>query len=129
MNNQIHVENVPHRDKITKRQLLILHNQLKDTMAQSLLQDTTFSIQTGLPYILNCAFEDINRIRIVLYDLINSGESLNINIDEVHRGFKRLTIPLETTTNDGLLPAIKVYIDVWNTFVSECNTDMNTLSI
>ena len=119
--NPIHVESVPDRYKVTTDHLLKLHNQLKDTMAQTLLQDNVFDIHSGIPYILNCVFDDINRIRIMIFDLIENGESLNINIEEVYIRFKRLTKIAETSTNSGLAPQIRTYIDVWNTFVHDCN--------
>lgn len=120
--NHIHIENVPSRDKITNEHLRQLHDNIKNTMARSLLEGDVFDISSGVQYVLNIIFDDINRIRINIFDLIEYGESLNRNIDVIHKQFQRLMSPIETTTNIGVVQQIKTYIDVWNTFVNDCNT-------
>jgi hypothetical protein len=120
MNNIILLP-IPSEKKVKKDHILSLHNDIRDYMIDVLIKSDIQKYTSSTDTILILLFESINRIRILLYNIVREGNTPLHNLDHVYTKFNNYTELIRFSTNKGLVLEMQRFLDIWNRFVDSCH--------
>jgi hypothetical protein len=122
MNNIILLP-IPSEEKVKKDHILSLHNDIRDYMIDVLINSDIQKYTSSTDFIPYTLFNDINKIRILLWDIVYKGINHYHNLDHVYAEFTRYIELIRYSTNKGLVLEMQRFLDIWNRFVDSCKND------